>query len=51
MAKSSCRTRVRAVWRWQEWFMQAGVDGLLCDQTRPSRKPPLNNAVIARVPS
>ena len=27
------------VWRWQERFMQAGVDGLLRDKTRPSRKP------------
>jgi transposase len=25
------------VWRWQERFMTAGVDGLLCDKTRPSR--------------
>jgi hypothetical protein len=25
-----------AVWRWQERFMQAGVDGLLRDKTRPS---------------
>ena len=24
-----------AVWRWQERFMQAGVDGLLRDKTRP----------------
>jgi hypothetical protein len=37
------------VWRWQERFMQAGVDGLLRDKTRPSRKPPLDQAVIARV--
>jgi transposase len=37
------------VWRWQERFMQAGVDGLLRDKTRPSRKPPLDRAVIARV--
>jgi transposase len=26
-----------AVWRWQERFMQAGVEGLLRDRTRPSR--------------
>jgi transposase len=26
-----------AVWRWQERFMRAGVDGLLRDKTRPSR--------------
>jgi transposase len=37
------------VWRWQERFMQAGVDGLLRDKTRPSRKPPLDQAMIARV--
>jgi transposase len=37
------------VWRWQERFMQAGVDGLLRDKTRPSRKPPLDRAVIAQV--
>ena len=37
------------VWRWQERFMQAGVYGLLRDKTRPSRKPPLDKTVIARV--
>ena len=37
------------VWRWQERFMQSGVDGLLRDKTRPSRKPPLAQAVIAQV--
>jgi transposase len=37
------------VWRWQERFMQAGVDGLLKDKTRPSRKPPLSKESIARV--
>ena len=37
------------VWRWQERFMRAGVEGLLRDKTRPSRKPPLDKAVIARV--
>ena len=29
--------------------MHAGVDGLLRDKTRPSRKPPLGRALIARV--
>jgi transposase len=38
-----------AVWRWQERFMQAGVDGLLRDKTRPSRIPPLARDVIERV--
>ena len=26
-----------AIWRWQERFMRAGVDGLARDKTRPSR--------------
>jgi transposase len=38
-----------AVWRWQERFMQAGVDGLLRDQTRPSRIPPLGPELAERV--
>jgi transposase len=38
-----------AVWRWQERFMQAGVDGLLRDKTRPSRIPPLAPEVAERV--
>jgi transposase len=38
-----------AVWRWQERFMQAGVDGLLRDKTRPSRIPPLSLEVVERV--
>jgi Winged helix-turn helix len=29
------------IWRWQERFMQEGVDGLLRDKTRPPGKPPL----------
>jgi transposase len=37
------------IWRWQERFMTAGVDGLLCDKTRPSRKPPLAPDVVGRV--
>jgi transposase len=37
------------VWRWQERFMQAGVDSLLHDKTRPSRIPPLAQSVIDRV--
>ena len=35
--------------RWQERFMQAGVDGLLRDKSRPSRVPPLGAAVAGRV--
>ena len=37
------------VWRWQERFMTAGVDGLLHDKTRPSRIPPLGAKVADRV--
>jgi transposase len=37
------------VWRWQERFMAAGVDGLLRDKTRPSRVPPLSAEVVERV--
>ena len=28
-----------SVWRWQERYIEAGVDGLLRDRTRPSRVP------------
>ena len=38
-----------AVWRWQERFMQAGVDGLLRDKTRPPRIPPLGAEVVGCV--
>src|SRR3712207_417965 len=38
-----------AVWRWQERFMQAGVDGLLRDKIRPARIPPLAPKVAERV--
>ena len=37
------------VWRWQERFMVAGLDGLLRDKTRPSRIPPLGAQVAERV--
>ena len=39
------------VWRWQERFMQEGVDGLLRDKTRPSRIPPLGPEVADRAVS
>jgi transposase len=42
-------TSKAAVWRWQERFMTAGVEGLLRDKTRPSRIPPLGADVAARV--
>jgi transposase len=38
-----------AVWRWQQRFMEAGVDGLLRDKTRPSRIPPLAPEIAERV--
>ena len=37
------------VWRWQERFMQEGVDGLLRDKTRKPGKPPLPPEVVQRV--
>ena len=37
------------VWRWQERFMEAGVDGLLRDKTRPSRVLPLPAEAVERV--
>ncbi len=37
------------VWRWQERFMEEGVEGLLRDKTRPSRIPPLPPDVAERV--
>jgi transposase len=38
-----------AVWRWQERFMEEGVDGLLRDKTRPSRIAPLGPEIADRV--
>ena len=37
------------VWRWQERFMQAAVDGLRRDKTYPSGIPPLGAAVADRL--
>ena len=37
------------VWRWQERFMGAGIDGLTRDKTRPSRIAPLPAETIDRV--
>src|SRR5919112_58258 len=42
-------TSKTCVWRWQERFAEAGVDGLLRDKTRPSRVPPLGQEIIDRV--
>jgi transposase len=38
-----------SVWRWQERYIEAGVDGLLRDRTRPSRIPALAEAKVAEV--
>src|SRR5512147_2668265 len=38
-----------AVWRWQQRFVEAGVDGLLRDKTRKPGKPPLSPATVAKV--
>ena len=37
------------VWRWQERFMEAGVDGLLKDRTRPPGKAPIAEDRVAEV--
>lgn len=42
-------TSKTCVWRWQERFMQEGVEGLLRDMTRPSLIPALAAEIIARV--
>jgi transposase len=38
-----------SVWRWQERYIEAGVDGLLRDKTRPSRIPKLADEKVAEV--
>ena len=38
-----------AVWRWQARFMEAGVEGLLRDKTRPARVPKLPDEVAERI--
>jgi len=42
-------TSKTCVWRWQERYMIAGVDGLLRDKTRPPRIIPLGDLVAERV--
>ena len=37
------------VWRWQQRFAEAGVDGLLRDKTRKPGKPPVAAETVARV--
>ena len=38
-----------AVWRWQQRFAEAGVDGLLRDATRKPGKAPLGDQTVQRV--
>jgi hypothetical protein len=38
-----------SVWRWQQRYIEAGVDGLLRDKTRPSRIPRLADEKVAEV--
>src|SRR5919107_578434 len=42
-------TSKTCVWRWQERFAEAGVEGLLRAKTRPSRGPPLGQEPIDTV--
>ena len=42
-------TSKTCVWRWQQRFMEEGVDGLLRDRTRPSRVPGHGPEVAERV--
>jgi transposase len=38
-----------SVWRWQQRYIDAGVDGLLRDKARPSRIPKLADEKVAAV--
>ena len=38
-----------SVWRWQERYLEAGVDGLLHDKTRPSRVPAFAGSKVSEV--
>ena len=38
-----------AVWRWQRRYAEAGVDGLLCDKTRPPGKKPVPIETVNKV--
>jgi transposase len=48
VARRAASTRP-AVWRWQQRFAEAGVDGLLRDKTRKPGKPRTADAVVQRV--
>jgi transposase len=45
----SARIGRPAVWRWQQRFAEAGVDGLLRDATRKPGKTPLGDQTVQRV--
>ncbi len=38
-----------SVWRWQRWFAEAGVDGLLREGSRKPGKPPMPDADVQRL--
>jgi transposase len=48
IARQSGKSK-RAVWRWQDRFVVAGVDGLLHDKTRPGRLPRLSSDLVRTV--
>ena len=51
VAEVARRARISrpAVWRWQQRFAEAGVDGLVHDKTRKPGKPPTPEATVRRV--
>jgi transposase len=51
VAEVARRARISrpAVWRWQQRFAEAGVDGLLRDKSRKPGKPPTTEAVVRRM--
>ena len=42
-------TTKKTVWRWQQRYVEAGIDGLMRDKSRPPGTPPLSDAIKARV--
>ena len=44
----AARVSKTVVWRWQQWFMEEGIDGFLRDKIRPSCIAPLSAAVTDR---
>jgi transposase len=39
----------RSVWRWQQRFVEEGVDGMLCDKRGKTSRAPLAAATIAKI--